>query len=112
MAKKIEKKGSQKSESKSCCDQHNHPDHQSELVKLRRAKGQIEGIEKMISDRRYCPEILVQIRAARQALKSIENSILKTHLKNCVEEAMHSKNEKEVSQKINELIEVFSRHQG
>ncbi|WP_295183471.1 metal-sensitive transcriptional regulator [Veillonella sp.] len=36
--------------------------------RLRRIKGQVEGIEKMIDDHRYCVEVLQQIGAVRAAL--------------------------------------------
>ena len=89
---------------------HQHPNHSKELVKLKRTRGQIEGIMGMIEDERYCPDILIQIRAAKSALQSVEHSILKTHLKNCVHQAFEEKNEKSVEGKIQELVEMIGRH--
>ena len=67
---------------------HKHPCHKNELAKLNRISGQIEGIKKMISDGRYCPDILTQLRAARAAIRTVEAIILETHLQNCVTEAI------------------------
>ncbi len=52
----------------------NHPDHASNLVRLRKVQGQITGIGKMLDERRYCMEILIQLRAAGSALKAIEGA--------------------------------------
>jgi len=89
---------------------HEHPDHKKELIKLKRARGQIEGILGMIEDNRYCPDILIQIRAAKSALQSVEHSILKTHLEHCAHDAIHSKDKKDINSKIHELVEIIGRH--
>lgn len=47
-------------------------------------EGQIRGINQMIECDRYCGDILTQISAAQNALKSLGNSILESHLKTCV----------------------------
>ncbi len=88
-----------KSRAKSC--------HHKELVKLARIKGQIEGISRMIEDLRYCPDILIQIKAAKKALVAVENNILKTHLEHCVTDAMKSRSEKEINEKIEELLKIL-----
>lgn len=92
------------------CHMEVHPDHSREGVRLKRVKGQLEGVLKMIEDKRYCPDILIQVRAAKSAIQAIEHSILKTHLVSCVSEALHEKNEEKVNQKIEELIELIERH--
>jgi hypothetical protein len=53
-----------------------HADHTSDLQRLRRISGQVEGIKKMIEDQRYCTDILNQTKAVRSALKALEVSIL------------------------------------
>jgi DNA-binding FrmR family transcriptional regulator len=92
------------------CKMHNqHPDHGKQKGRLMRVQGQVGGIMKMIDDRRYCPEILIQIRAASKALQSIESEILGAHLRACVKNAVNSKNQKEVSKKIEEMMVLFKR---
>lgn len=56
------------------------PDYSSEIGRLNRVMGQVAGIEKMILARRYCPEIVQQIRAARSALQALEIEIIKGHM--------------------------------
>ena len=62
----------------------NNPSHKHEIPRLNRAIGQLEGIKKMIEEQRYCPDIIVQLKAVRSAIKHIESNILKTHLEECV----------------------------
>ena len=92
------------------CKHSMHPDHKKEGIRLKRVRGQIDGILSMIDDRRYCPDILIQIRAAKAAIQAVELSVLNTHLDNCVSEAIHSKDEDKAKDKITELIQLIGRH--
>lgn len=47
-------------------------------------EGQIRGINQMIAEDRYCDDVLIQIAAVTNALKSLGNNILESHLKSCV----------------------------
>ena len=53
------------------------------ILQLRRARGQIDGIERMIEEDRYCVDIIVQITAARASLQVVANALLQSHLKAC-----------------------------
>jgi len=86
-----------------------HPSHASQLVRLNRMAGQLEGVRRMIEQRRYCPEILTQTRAVASALKMIEMKILETHLRHCVSGAMMTKDRKKAQDKIEELVSVLAR---
>lgn len=86
-----------------------HPNHEAKISRLRRIKGQIEGIEKMITERRYCPDLLIQLRAVRAAVKSLEGQVLETHLRHCVKDAMTSSSTSEQDKKIEELMDLFQR---
>lgn len=86
-----------------------HPDHGLHKKRLNRVRGQIDGIERMIDERRYCPDILIQLRAAAKALESIEAEILKTHLGSCVKTAVKLRDEKEIQTKINEIMSLMKR---
>jgi DNA-binding FrmR family transcriptional regulator len=87
-----------------------NPCHQKELSRLNRISGQMEGIKKMIEDKRYCPEILIQLKAVRSAIKSVESNILKTHLEHCV--ARSFENEHERGHKINEIKDLLDKFQS
>lgn len=86
-----------------------HPDHSEYLPRLKRAQGQISGIERMIEERRYCVDILVQLRAAMAALRAVEVSMFETHLQHCVSEALQSRDRKSIDRKIRELSELLTR---
>lgn len=94
---------------KDCCTTKKHPDHSGETGKLNRVIGQVEGVKKMIAENRYCPDILVQLRAARSALKTVEANILESHLRGCVAEAMAQGKAADVDSKILEIKELFKR---
>jgi DNA-binding FrmR family transcriptional regulator len=87
-----------------------HPDHQAALARLRKVRGQIEGIERMILDRRYCPEILIQFRAVHSALKAVEGPIFEKHLRQCVSESIKANDKTDLDQKISELMDLFSKN--
>lgn len=107
---KLKKNLPKKSPTKKECEHKLHPDHKKESIRLKRVNGQITGIIKMIEERKYCPDILIQVRAAKAAVQAIEQSILKTHLDSCVTEAIRHKNENMAKEKINELIQLIERH--
>jgi CsoR family transcriptional regulator, copper-sensing transcriptional repressor len=89
-----------------------HADHASDIQRLKRISGQIEGIKKMIEEKRYCTDILNQTKAVRAALKGLEVSILEKHLNHCVAGAFDSKNKMESQKKMNELLDFFSKRLG
>lgn len=89
--------------------QKEHPDHTSALARLKKIKGQINGLEKMIESKRYCVDILTQFRAIASALNVIEMSVLERHIKNCMIEAAKSKNEVALQEKITEIAKLISK---
>ena len=38
------------------------------LLRLRRLEGQVRGLQKIVEEDRYCPEIMIQISAAQEGL--------------------------------------------
>ncbi|MCF6766596.1 metal-sensitive transcriptional regulator [Thiotrichales bacterium 19S3-7] len=89
-----------------------HPCHTTEIVKLNRAIGQLEGIKRMIDDNRYCVDLLTQLKAVRSAIKRIELNVLQTHMKNCLTEACQSGSNTNVDKKIDELINLLGKYVG
>ncbi|MEG0307727.1 MAG: metal-sensing transcriptional repressor [Clostridium sp.] len=76
---------------------------------LKTAKGQIEGIIKMIEDERYCVDISNQITASQSLLKRANMFILKRHLTHCVKDACMNNNGDE---KIEEIINILEKVMG
>lgn len=83
---------------------HGAHDHSGELRRLSRIKGQVEGIERMIHEHRYCPDIVHQIKAVRSALKGLEVSIIEGHMKHCVKAAVASRNNEVIQEKMEEIL--------
>lgn len=83
------------------------PKYGQHLARLSKAKGQIEGIERMIKEDRYCLDLITQLRAAASALKSIESEIFKSHIRGCVKQAVDSKDAFASEEKIQEIIKLL-----
>ncbi len=86
-----------------------HPDHTKELHRLNRIRGQIDGVGRMLEERRYCPDIINQVEAIRAALVALQAAVLERHLSECVRGAFTSSNDSEREEKIEELIKIFKR---
>ncbi len=89
----------------------NHPSHSTEIAKLNRIAGQVDGIKKMINENRYCPDILTQLRAVQAALRSVELNVLETHLQHCVTDVMKTGSKSQANEKIEELKKIIKRFQ-
>lgn len=73
---------------------------------LKTARGQIEGILKMIDDDRYCVDISNQIMATQAILKRANKEIIGAHMKHCVHDALEHD---DADQKIEEMIDVIDQ---
>lgn len=91
------------------CD-HKHPSHKDDLPRLRKILGQVEGIEKMINNERYCIDILQQVSAIKSALNSLQANILQRHLATCVQDVFACGKKQEIEEKIEELKRVFIKY--
>ena len=82
-----------------------------ELVRrLRRVEGQVRGLQKMVEERRYCVDILVQIDAATAALARVQDRILETHLNHCVAEALEGDDRHARKQKVDEVVGLLEKY--
>lgn len=84
-----------------------NPDHSDTLSALRRAEGQIRGVQRMIEQKEYCIDILTQIAAVKGALARVEKNILRRHFQHCVKDAMASRSEQDTNEKIEEIINLL-----
>lgn len=72
---------------------------------LKTAKGQIEGIIKMIEDDRYCIDVANQLLAVQSLIKKADLMILQGHLRHCVKEACFNNNPEEKIEEFNKVLE-------
>ena len=57
------------------------------LARLNKIEGQIRGISRMVTDDRYCIDVLTQISAATGALQEVALGLLDDHVRGCVTDA-------------------------
>jgi DNA-binding FrmR family transcriptional regulator len=81
-------------------------------ARLRRIAGQVEGIQRMLDEDRYCVDVLLQVAAVKAATERVGQIILGSHVDTCVNTAFESGNKREARKKVDELMEVFSRFGG
>lgn len=77
-------------------------------LNLKKVQGQLNLIDKMIADGRYCVDIAQQINAAIGILRQTNNIILESHLNTCAANKLNSKNKEERAAFVKELIQTFN----
>lgn len=83
---------------------------QKAMARLNRIEGQVQGVQRMVEEEKYCVDILLQISAIQGALEQVRKILLGRHIESCVAEAMASGRAGDRQKKIEELLEVFSRY--
>lgn len=78
------------------------------LHRLKIARGHLEKVIAMVEKEEYCLDITQQSQAVQSALKRVDELLLENHLKTCVKEAIVT--EKNVEEKVKEIIELFKRN--
>jgi len=79
-------------------------------TRLRRVAGQIEGIQRMVEEDRYCVDVLHQISAARAALAKVSKLLLESHINTCVRSAFDSDDHRDREAKVEELLGIFDNN--
>ena len=75
------------------------------LGRLRRIEGQVGGIQRMVTEDRYCIDILTQISAIQAALDKVALGLLDDHAHHCVMGAQAG----ERDEKTDELMAAVGR---
>ena len=60
------------------------------LKRLRRAEGQVRGLQKMVEEERYCADIMTQVSAVHEALRAVGLELMRNHLKHCAATAIRT----------------------
>jgi DNA-binding FrmR family transcriptional regulator len=79
------------------------------LQRLARVRGQVEGIQRMVEEERYCPDILQQFAAVHSALRAAEKELLANHLERCATHAIREGGEAAAEVR-RELVELLHRY--
>ena len=76
--------------------------------RLRRIEGQVRGVEAMVTDDRYCIDVLTQISAITKALQSVSLLLLDEHLGHCLVQAVAAGGA-EADEKLKEASDAIAR---
>lgn len=74
--------------------------------RLKTARGQLDGLLKMVEEDRYCIDISNQLLATQAILASVNRMVLRAHMEGCVEEAFQ---EGTAHEKIEEILGVLDK---
>lgn len=91
-----------------CCEKktkRNEKEKQLINNRLNRIEGQIRGVKKMIGEDAYCNDVLIQLSAIENSVKSLSNHVLENHLYTCI--ARDLENGK--IDTIDEIVSLFKR---
>ncbi len=86
-----------------------YPTHEGQLSRLSKIEGQLKGVRRMIEDRRYCIDILSQIRAVVGALEQVQLGVLEKHVHHCVKESLETKDPAIFEDKVTEIVKVLAK---
>lgn len=75
--------------------------------RLARIEGQVRGVSKMITEDRYCIDVVRQVQAIKAALSGLEKVVLDDHLETCVKHALEAENLADRREKVEELVAVL-----
>src|ERR1039457_6783066 len=82
----------------------------SNLKRLRRIEGQVRGLQRLVSEDRYCADILMQISSVQEALRSVGCALMRNHLRHCPSEAIRDGSPGRAEAMYEELLNLMDRH--
>ena len=84
-------------------------DHDKVMRLLKTARGQIDGIMKMVDENRYCIDISTQLMATESLIARVNADVLKAHIEGCVRTAAETGSPEEKAAKIAEIERVIDK---
>lgn len=83
---------------------HLHAQNAKLIARVRRIKGQLEGVERALESQSPCAEILRQLASARGAMNGLTAEVMEDHLR---EHVLAASSDAERQQGGEELVEVM-----
>ena len=77
------------------------------MNRLKRIEGQVRGIERMLENNAYCPEILIQVSAVNSALNSFNKVLLAEHIRSCVADDIRDGRDETIDELVQTLQKVM-----
>lgn len=78
--------------------------------RLSRIEGQVRGLQRMVEEDRYCPDIMTQLASVHAALRGVGKLLMRNHLQHCVTDALRSGDPVEAERTYDEVMELMYRH--
>jgi DNA-binding FrmR family transcriptional regulator len=86
---------------------HNPKERTALVVRLRKIRGQLQAIETMVEADTDCAQVLMQVVAARNALKSFGDKLVQSHMHDCIE---HAGSQAESRKNLRTFLTVLERY--
>jgi CsoR family transcriptional regulator, copper-sensing transcriptional repressor len=80
------------------------------LKRLHRIEGQVRGLERMVSENRYCADILVQISSVQEALRAVGQALIRNHLRHCASQAIRQGSRARAEAMYDDLFRLIYTH--
>jgi len=77
------------------------------MNRLKRIEGQVRGLQRMLEEDAYCPDILIQASAVNSALNSFCKVLLANHLRSCVTEDIRAGRDEAVDELVDTLQKLM-----
>ena len=85
----------------------NEKEYHDLMNRLKRIEGQIRGLQRMLEEDAYCPDILTQASAVNSALNSFCRVLLAGHLRTCVSEDIRAGREETMDELMETLLKLM-----
>lgn len=82
----------------------------SNVKRLRRIEGQVRGLQKMVEEDRYCADIMIQISAVQEALRTVGRALMRNHLKHCAAQTIRQGTPAQSEAMYDELLDLIYKH--
>jgi CsoR family transcriptional regulator, copper-sensing transcriptional repressor len=79
-------------------------------ARLKKIEGQVRGLQRMVDEGRYCPDILTQIASVHAALRGVGKLLMRNHLQHCVTDALRSGDPAAAERTYDEVTDLMYRH--
>jgi DNA-binding FrmR family transcriptional regulator len=86
---------------------HASHDSRNALVLLKTARGQVDGIIRMVEEDRYCIDVSKQVLASIALLRKANLVILRQHMNTCVKDAVRTD---KAAEKIDEITMILEKY--
>lgn len=79
------------------------------LTRVRTARGQLDGVVRMVEAGVYCPDLMKQLAAVQGLLESANRTVLRNHLETCVADAVRAGRTEEIVDELMESLKFDKR---